>query len=330
MLAENGYRRHSAQRAKQHAGFRISFGFPGLIAFTLTFSAAVFSLPGFTAAKTPEINFRALYGYAQLANDAYASPAAIKKRHPNVSRVATPGNTDVLYFLEDDHAHKTHLISVRGTVDKKNWALDEDTRGVNDKKIKILVQEGFEEAANAIYADVKQHLKPGYKISLTGHSLGGAVAALLMIYFHEDGEKISQVVTFGQPKFTDEAGVRKFANLPLTRIVYQNDVVPMVPNTTENGRKKYAHIGAEVNILSGPYYSYLDAREANRKSIDQLDHDLFLISVPDHAIKWYLKGLRDKLKKAERVKYADREKYVVRHKRGQPVEPAKTKMNFNN
>lgn len=283
-----------------------------------------------TLAASESVNFATLYHYAQRANDAYASASTIKKRLPDVTRVATPGRTDVLYFLETNDKHKTQTVSIRGTIDKKNWALDEDTKGVADKKVGILVHAGFEKATNAIYADLKSHLKPGYRIYITGHSLGGAVAALLMVYLHVDGHKIARVVTFGQPKFTDQRGVAKYANLPLTRVVNQNDIVAMMPDSTQNGGVTFAHIGAEINILTGPYYAVLNAREANRKSIDQLGHDLFLSSVPDHKMKWYLKDLRDKLKTSKRVKYADRESYVVRHKLGTPTEPAKAKMNFNN
>jgi hypothetical protein len=175
---------------------------------------------------------------------------------------------------------------------------------------------------------LKPHLKPGYEIYLTGHSLGGAVAGLLAIYLHEDGYKIGAVVTFGQPKFTNEAGVAEYGHLPVVRVVDQNDVVAMLPDSTKSGNVQFAHMGTEVNILSGPYYALLPPAEATRKSIDQFADDATLISVPDHKIAWYLANLESKLKGAQRVKYADREQYVVRHKKG-PSATIKMKMNFS-
>ena len=97
-----------------------------------------------------------------------------------------------------------------------------------DRKVDIPVHAGFDLAARAIYNDVKSHLKPGYKTKLTGHSLGGAVAALLAIYLIEDGVQVESVVTFGQPRFTTTDGVKRLGFLPLTRIVDANDIVPMV------------------------------------------------------------------------------------------------------
>ena len=41
---------------------------------------------------------------------------------------------------------------------------------------------GFDAVASNVYADIKPHLVPGYKTHLTGHSLGAAVAAIVMIY----------------------------------------------------------------------------------------------------------------------------------------------------
>ena len=59
-----------------------------------------------------------------------------------------------------------------------------------DRKTDIPVHAGFDLAARAIYVDVKPYLKPGYKTYVTGHSLGGAVAAILTIYMIEDGVEV--------------------------------------------------------------------------------------------------------------------------------------------
>jgi thioesterase domain-containing protein len=61
-----------------------------------------------------------------------------------------------------------------------------------------------------VFNDLKSHLKPGYKTYVTGHSLGGAVAAILTIYLIEDGVQVERVVTFGQPRFTTTDGIGEF------------------------------------------------------------------------------------------------------------------------
>lgn len=275
-----------------------------------------------------EIDFEAVHYFAQRAGNAYKSEAEINSLDPGVSWVAIPAHTDVLYFIEHDHDQATHTIAVRGTVDQTNWAQDEDTRAISDSKAHILVHQGFDTVAKALYADLKQHLKPGYTLYLTGHSLGGAVAGLLAIYLHEDGYKIGGVVTFGQPKFTNGAGVATYGHLPYLRVVDQNDVVPMLPDTSQSGKIEFAHLGSELTILSGPYYAFLEPADATQKSLDAFAHDVFVMSIPDHKIAWYLANLESKLKASQRVDYKEREKYVVRHKRG-PTETVKVKTNFN-
>lgn len=275
-----------------------------------------------------EIDFEAVHYFAQRAANTYKSTAQIESADPGTAWVATPGHDHVLYFIEHDPEQQVHTIAVRGTVDQTNWALDEDTRAIADEKAHILVHQGFDRVAKSIYGDLRQHLKPGTPVYLTGHSLGGAVAGLLAIYLHEDGYKVAGVVTFGQPKFTNEAGVASYGHIPWLRVVDQNDVVPMLPDTSQSGKVEFAHLGSELNILSGPYYTFLEPREATRRSLDQFADDLLVMSIPDHKIAWYLANIESKLKSAQRVSYKDRQKYVVRHKRG-PQETVKVKTNFN-
>ena len=106
---------------------------------------------------------------------------------------------------------------MRGTTNSVNFSEDLHIAVREDRKIAIPVHAGFDRAARAIYADVNPYLKPGYKTYLTGHSLGGAVAALLSVYLIEDGVDVVRVLTFGQPRFTTADGVRRLGFLPLAR-----------------------------------------------------------------------------------------------------------------
>lgn len=277
------------------------------------------------------VDFAQLYQFAQLASDAYAAQSTIRDKHPGVSWIATPGHTNVLYYVQTDHAQKTHLVVVRGTVDDTNWKLDMDTHGAFDKKAGVLVHRGFHKVARVIYADVRGRLKPSYRTYFTGHSLGGAVAAILATYFDRDGYSIGGVYTFGQPKFTNAEGVRRYVYMPVLRVVYQNDAVAMLPDAVQGGKARFAHLGPEVVLLSGPYYAYLDEIEAARKSIGAFSRGVSFSSLPDHKMKWYLQGLQDKLETAKPVAYNQRQRYVKRHKLGRGVDtarPAKA-TNFN-
>lgn len=283
-------------------------------------------------AKSPKVDFNILYRAVQMSNLAYDGKSKILgKLKGKRAWVATPGNANVQYFIGYNDKRKLQAISVRGTANDDNWSKDKDTVGVRDKKTGILMHRGFRTGAQAIYRDVKSRLKPGYKTYITGHSLGGAIAAILGIYLRQDGVKIAGIYTFGQPKFTDVAGAKTHENLPLLRVIHQNDTVALLPDSDKQGNKTFAHIGAAINLLKGPYYVYAPAAQALQLSQGSFHRFMTQISVPDHKIKWYLQNLHDKLKGTKRVSFKDRERYIVRHKYGSGVDtaPVKRQYNFN-
>lgn len=281
-------------------------------------------------ARSPNIDFDLLYRAAQLANMAYDGRSKILGELKGKSVwVATPGTTNVQYGIGYNDRRKIQVIAVRGTANDTNWTLDKDTHGFRDRKAGILMHRGFRKAAQSIYMDVKPRLKRGYTTYLTGHSLGGAVAAILGIYLQDDGFKLGRIITFGQPKFTNVAGAKAYQRLPLLRVVYQNDTVALLPDQDGQGDQVFAHIGPVVNILNGPYYVYGSAQQDLQFSQGSFRKMLTQISLPDHKMKWYLQGLRDKLKGAKQVSFKDRNKYIVRHKYGTGVDTTRPKMKYN-
>jgi len=283
------------------------------------------------AASSPRLNFKLAYHAAQLSNGVYKGRSRIlgKIAERGLSGfVETPGNNDVQYAIIYNHNRRIQAIAVRGTVGRVNWGLNKDTVGVRDEKTGILMHRGFKTAAEAIYDDVKPRLRRGYKTYLTGHSLGGAVAAILGIYLRHDGVRLGGIYTFGQPKFTDAAGARAYRNLPLLRFIYQNDAVIFVPDVTKDGEQLFAHVGPAVNLLRGPHYVYLSAEETFELSQGSFRNFFGIVSVQDHYMKWYLEGLRDKLGGAKRVSFEDRDQYIIRRKPGH-MGPWERSYNFN-
>ena len=301
-----------------------------LIAAISLLGFAFISQPLASSAKSPNIDFDLLYRAAQIANLAYDGKSKILGELKGKSAwVATPGTTDVQYVIGYNHQRKIQAIAVRGTANDTNWTLDKDTHALKDQKSGILMHRGFRTAAAAIYRDVRPRLKPGYTTYLTGHSLGGAVAAILGIYLQDDGVKLGRIFTFGQPKFTNVAGAKAYQNLPLLRVIYQNDTVALLPDNDAQGDQVFAHIGPVINILSGPYYVYGTAQQTLQFSQGSFSKLLTQVSLPDHKMKWYLQGLRDKLKGAKQVSFKDRNKYIVRHKYGRGVDTVKPKIKYN-
>jgi len=287
--------------------------------------------PNALAASAPKIDFKRAYQAAQISSGVYQGRSAILGRILTLGLsgfIETPGSTDVQYGIVFNDKRRIQVIAVRGTVSRINFGLDLDTRGVRDEKTGILLHNGFKTAADSIYADVKPRLRRGYTTYLTGHSLGGAVAAILGIYLRHDKVKIGAIYTFGQPKFTDVAGAKAYRNLPLQRFIYQNDTVVLVPDVTKDNEQVYAHIGPAINLLSGPYYVYVSAERTLQISQGSFKKFFGLISLQDHHMRWYLDGLREKLGGATRVSFEDRNEYIVRHKPGY-VGPWERKYNFN-
>jgi len=272
-------------------------------------------LLGSTIAPT-KVDFVELTAYAGRAKAAYATEAVIRDRYPATVRVSAPGKTDAQYFLEQDDRAKVQYIAIRGTANKRNLIEDIELRIREDLALAIPVHIGFDATARTLYADMQPYLKKNYRTYITGHSLGGAVAALLAIHMVDDGYKVDRVVTFGQPKFTTTDGVQKLGFLTLTRVVDENDVIPMLPPTTIFNRVYgvYEHAGPEVILLEGPHYVFLPTHDADRISIGEFGRSLDIANLKDHHMDNYLSRLSAKTSGAVAVSYNERENYVARKK----------------
>lgn len=133
----------------------------------------------------------------------------------------------------------------------------------------------------------------------------------------QEGHEIDQVVTFGQPKVTNEKGASLFAKAKLLRVVNGDDIVPKLPNPTvvSSNRGLYYHFASEVDILPGGKY-------VRRKPVLELPPELPKESQEDagrglldsyfypHFMSAYIANLEGKLAGATRVKAADLGRYL--------------------
>lgn len=153
-------------------------------------------------------------------------------------------------------------------------------RGFNDYTQVALFTERLPEydgltAGEVIARDLREH--PEYRLCLTGHSLGGAVATLAAARLADMGARPEQlqVVTFGAPAVGNAAFARAYENqIDLTRITISGDPVKSVLQSLTGGyvqfgdavkwrqnksSKRFAH--EMVVYLDGAMRAYQDADE---------------------------------------------------------------------
>lgn len=254
---------------------------------------------------TTYADFDTIAEYATYAQAAYWPDEEIMQAFPDTLRINTPGEDGTRYFLEVSPVNQTQTISVRGTHTFGDILHDIEFQLVPDGDSGVAFHRGFETQARLIYADVRPYLNLDYRTRVTGHSLGAAVSAILMIYLQQDGYLVERSINFGQPKFTNTAGAELYSDLPLQRVVDANDVVPMLPPEffLHPSYGAYAHVGEEVILLDGPYFGQLTDHDAERLSVDQFWRDRDFASRVDHHMARYQERIENKQGLAQLVDY---------------------------
>ncbi|MBT5636975.1 MAG: lipase family protein [Candidatus Peribacter sp.] len=240
--------------------------------------------------------------YAKLSDLAYKSEKDVKSE--KISGFGEELYTKILDGVESrvilitDHKNKLHWVAIEGTANKTNVKLDAEYLKEKDPTLGIWVHKGFHKLATAVYNDLKPKLVPGYKIRVTGHSLGGAAAAVLSMMYSVEGT-LEECVTFGQPKVTNEKGVKKYWDLPIIRIVDNKDIVPLVPPLTIISaiHGTYRHVGVEVILKPSGRWLWLSKHNANRMLVTGTWSNLFNESIDDHYMRNYIEKIEKILKK---------------------------------
>lgn len=198
--------------------------------------------------------------------------------------ILTGSTTGARAFVQRNDSTQTQWIAFRGTQTMGDLKLDARYTHHRDTVLGIYLHQGFAHAADELLPLLLPHLRPGYQTVLTGHSLGGAVAAVMSLHLEARGYSV-RAQTFGQPKVTNIEGARMYASINLTRFVNNRDPVPLVPPVDwkpGGGRVgSFAHFGREVLLedstfecLTRHYVRNLDPAEWKGQAQTQaaLDH----------------------------------------------------------
>jgi predicted lipase len=144
------------------------------------------------------------------------------------------GNEDACIYETPDET----IIAFRGTVFSNIYNLFTIMRFDETNYHGFLVHAGFAEYARHIEVKLAQYLPTLKKpITLVGHSMGGALAALSSLYI-----KPAQIITFGCPKYVKSS--ENFPDYDITNIIDGIDIVTYLPPFW------YKRVGEDFRIKS--------------------------------------------------------------------------------
>ena len=263
-----------------------------------------------TAEELDSVNFAVLHQHAIFARAVYQSEdnvrVLIESSNYSLTLYHTIPGTQISFLLATNKLTRTQIIAVRGTTNIENAMIDISLKLVLDQKTGIRLHDGFSFAAKQVYAELKPMLKADYKINVTGHSLGGAVALILAIYLDVDQFDVEQVTTFGQPKVTNIAGANKIQHINIIRVVTPLDLVPLVPLFDPLDLSNvdiYWHAGKEVILLANSQYAVLQGTESMLRASGFTQRLLSEENLQHHQMTLYQNMVRARIKSSKLVAY---------------------------
>jgi len=191
-----------------------------------------------------DLDFETILKCARLSKAVYARPGTAqyntqKEQYEKDYFVVWKEFDYKVTLMRDTHTLKSFLV-LRDDKKKEQFVCVAGTDGYADWKVNfeypfkaelagtgIFVHPQFAGLARELYRkELKDELRDDYTTIVTGHSLGGAIAAVIGMLIQHDGKgDLQHVITFGQPKFTnlskddldDSSGIFIQREFPLLR-----------------------------------------------------------------------------------------------------------------
>lgn len=240
------------------------------------------------------LNFPDILACAMAASAAYDEDGQIRARYGSSTAITSLPN-GVKVFAARNAEGGFQWLSVRGTDDWLNVREDAEYLKAADARLGVYLHSGFHGDAAAVYEQTRDQLDKSVPVRVTGHSLGGAVAAILQAWLRADGYRVDTTVTFGQPKITNEEGVIKLRGEPVLRVINDEDVVPMVPPLTLLSalRGPYRHFGQELQLgPAAPKYKLFNEHDAETPEATGFWCNLCHETPRDHHVALYVAKLQ--------------------------------------
>ena len=168
----------------------------------------------------------------------------------------------------------TTIIIIRGTANASNVESDVNIALETDARTGIYLHKGFRDASTTIMQILDEQYTVEQTVHVTGHSLGGAVAQILGMWYHKRGNNV-QIFSYGSPKVSSQ--VMSGGQPTHWRVVRRSDPIPFMPPWP------YIHTGLFINSQT------LDWGPDNNNGLISETDGL------DHAIAKYITTLKEQL-----------------------------------
>lgn len=208
------------------------------------------------------VNFKLVLNYAvmcQMMN--YNPDEQMQSIYPNVNFIDLPKYKNRMMIISEAGYDENNLgiqtIVFRGSGHPRNFLVDLNFRPSKSKELNCRIHRGFLKSVREIDSIATKFLDKNRKVRLAGSSLGGALAVVYGMFLKKQGFDVDLIITFGQPRVTDEKGRRLWGHLPLVRVVNRTDAFPAIPPHKPFG---YAHFGRMILLHDDYYYSIYDEK----------------------------------------------------------------------
>lgn len=215
---------------------------------------------------------------AEISSGAYLGVSKLRKY--GFDEVIRYRKDNVEAYLCIHKASRQVVVTFRGSDDFKDVKTN-----LNFLKVRTPfnreVHKGFQAAYDCISEGLESYLGQlaGYAIYCTGHSLGGALAALCAV---QSGIKFVEVVTFGQPRVYGSNSPVNLSKYNIVRYVNKSDLVCRIPVIGYDHSGDLRYINSKGEVVENPSISYM-ATDSFWK---------FWSWIGDHYISKYVKALR--------------------------------------
>lgn len=245
-----------------------------------------------------DVKLAQIIAFAERANSAYHEPKDFRHEYSPTAEVGEFPASGLRVYMDTAPTAQAQWVVIRGTANLQDILDDLEFVGRSEHELEINVHLGFNNALNECLPWIVQRLDKTRPVWVTGHSLGGSVAALLVATLDHRGYQNVSAITFGQPKFTDAHGAGKLAHLQILRIVHEEDPIPMLPpmELGAKGLAIYHHFGPEIIVQKDGHFRYLPEHSIHRIDVAQSWANISEIRPLSHdMVKGYLPALKSAL-----------------------------------